>query len=86
MRVHALVLTARLKESSLSPQSYTAGMSLTARRKILLGRLKVNIFLHSKKEWSCYKHSGGVPAKSVSEDSLLEFSKVSLLLFEVLGK
>lgn len=69
------------------PQSYTAGMCLTARPKILLGRLKVNIFfLHLKKESSCYKHSGGVPAKSVSEDSLLEFSKVSLLLFEVLGK
>lgn len=28
----------------------------------------------------------GVPASSVSEDSLLEFSKVSRLLLEVLGK
>lgn len=54
--------------------------------KLSSGDLKWKSCCTQKKESSRYKHPGAVPAKSVSEDSLLEFSKVSLLLFEVLGK
>lgn len=51
-----------------------------------LEREKKKVSLHSKEGVELRKDSDCVPANSVSEDSLLEFSKVSRLLLEVLGK
>lgn len=48
--------------------------------------VKKKVSLHSKEGVELLKDSDCVPANSVSEDSLLEFSKVSRLLLEVLGK
>lgn len=74
------------KIKAISSQIILPGCPWELVVKLSSGDLKWKSCCTQKKESSSYKHPGAVPAKSVSEDSLLEFSKVSLLLFEVLGK